>query len=149
MAVTVGMKLVFRLGEVGFALAVDRLVAIREKAVDPFDPSSAEPGRFLLGTLDLHGEDIELKDLAGRLRLPPGQLANGQGLLIVSGERAPWSFAVDRIDGIYPDAEFEPREIGAFFLDPRNRLYERLLLWRQELLVLCDPERIERCWEPT
>ncbi len=149
MAVTVGMKLVFRLGEVGFTLAVDRLIALREIEVDSFDPSSAGSGRFHLGTLNLRGEEIEVRDLAGRLRLPAGQLENGQGLLVVSGQGAPWSFPVDRIDGVYPDAEFELREIGAFFLDPRDRLYERLALWRRELLVPCDPERIERCWEQT
>jgi len=141
------MKLVFRLREVGFALPIRGLIEIREDSLDLLDRSTADPDRFLLGELPFRGEPLPVRDLAGRLRLDGKSPFRGQILLVLVGQDGPSGIVADQIDGIYPDQEFESRHISPFFLDSQGCPWRHLVLWRDELLVVCEPDKMTNFWE--
>lgn len=146
MVTSVGMKLVFRLREVGFALPVCDLIEIREDCLDQVDRSTADPDRFFLGDLPFRGEPLPVRDMAGRLELDGDGPFCNRILLVLAGQDGPWGVMADYIEGIYPDQEFESRDIIPFFLDSQGSPFRHLALWRDELLVVWETEKIADCW---
>ncbi len=138
----VAMKLVFRMAGVGFSLPVASLVEIREgiEGGAPGHPAAAE-------FLELRGEMIPLRDLRSRLALPdvPGDKGKLRALVLV-GTDGPWGVLVDRVEGIFPEADFRPLGLPLVFSCSDSRPYERLDLWRGEPLVVCDVARLETGW---
>jgi purine-binding chemotaxis protein CheW len=141
---TARMKLVFRLGEIGFALSIQDLIEIREDPGGVLDRSEADPGAMLLGRLMLRGEAIPLIDLGTCLELPVS--STSPIVLILAGESGMWGMAADRVEGIFPESEFESRPLPIILGRQDSLPYAGLELWRDEPLVLCDARKLEDYW---
>ena len=138
------MKLVFRLGEIGFALSVQDLIEIREDPGGVLDRSREEPGTMVLGRVMHRGEEIPVIDLGACLELPPS--ISPPIVLILVGESGPWGTTADRIEGIFPESEFESRDLPVLLCQSPSLPYAGLELWRDEPLVLCEARKLESRW---
>ncbi|ALC15906.1 chemotaxis signal transduction protein [Desulfuromonas soudanensis] len=138
----VAMKLVFRIAGVGFSLPLENLIEVREgmDGVGKIPPSASD-------RLELRGDFIPLRDLRRRLALPDFSAARGNlKALILAGSDGPWGILVDRVEGIFSLAEFKPKPLPLAFGGIESRPYDRLELWRDEPLVVCDVLRLETGW---
>ncbi len=146
MSVGEEMKLVFRLGSLGFSLGVKNLVEIREDFREYLDRSSADASLLQLGSVPHRGDHIPVHDLKQLFRLQGSVPQDGQALLVMAGASRPWAVVADRIDGIFPKAQFESQPLSLLFAGVRAREYDTLDLWRGEPLVFCDTGKLEKCW---
>ncbi|MDX9710058.1 MAG: chemotaxis protein CheW [Trichloromonas sp.] len=141
MSCSVGMSLVFRLGGVGFSLAAEDLLEIREEeTLEPF-AADAPPA-----TLPFRDGEIPVVDLRRLFRLPghPRPEASVK-YLVLAGERGSWAAPVDLVLGVHPASAFTrcPAPLLSFLPGPRP--YGDVELWRDELLVRCDALWLEQC----
>lgn len=141
---TVRMKLVFRLGEIGFVLRVQDLIEIREDPGGVLDRSKGDPGTMLLGQLMHRGEKVPVFDLGKCMELPSSPAR--PIVLILAGESGMWGMTADRVEGIFPGSDFESRSLPMLLGQPDSFPYAGLELWRGEPLVLCEAQRLEYCW---
>lgn len=138
------MKLVFRLGKIGFTLAVHELIEITEVPLAVVDRTDAEPGRNLLGQFLFRGRTLPLYDLGGWLGLKTE--AGGAGVpvvLVLEGRESPWGIVVDRVEGVYPRHEFVTCSMPPLLVLGNDRFYEQLDIRSGEPLVRLDPARVE------
>jgi purine-binding chemotaxis protein CheW len=138
------MKLVFRLGEIGFALSIQDLIEIREDPCSVLDRSEADSGSMLLGRLMHRGDSIPVIDLGKCLKLPVS--TTSPIVLVLAGESGMWGMTADRVEGIFPESEFESRPLPILFGRPDSLPYAGLELWRDEPLVLCEARKLEDYW---
>lgn len=142
---SVRMKLVFRLGGIGFALPVQDLVEIREDPGGVLDLSASEPSTPVVGHLMHRGETIPIHDLREALGLSPSPVAEGSIVLVLDGGTGAWAVTADRVEGIFPMEEFESRPLPLLLIRREPLPYTHLDLWRDEPLVLCEARRLEHC----
>lgn len=138
----VAMKLVFRIAGVGFSLPLESLIEVREGIEDAGElpPSAA-------ASLELRGEAIPLRDLRRRMALPDFFGDRGKlRALILAGSDGPWGILVDRVEGIFPLSDFKPKALPLAFGGNDSRPYDRIELWRDEPLVVCDVLMLETGW---
>ncbi len=143
---SVCMKLVFRIAEIGFALPVGDLVEIREGVGDWLDRSAADPDHCLVGTLPHRGEMIPVRDLQRGFCLAPGSPTAIGPVLILAGRGGPWGALVDRVEGIFSDAEFSVQPLPWLLTNQHFLPYGRVAVRNGEPLVLCEPDGLEACW---
>jgi len=141
---TARMKLVFRLGEIGFALSIQDLIEIREDPCSVLDRSEADSGTMLLGRLVHRGDSIPVIDLGKCLEIPVS--TTSPIVLILAGESGIWGMTADRVEGIFPESEFESRPLPILVGRPDSLPYAGLELWRDEPLVLCEARKLEEYW---
>jgi purine-binding chemotaxis protein CheW len=141
---TVRMKLVFRLGGIGFALSVQDLIEIREDPGGVLDRSRAEAEPMILGRLMYRGEAIPVIDLGRCLEVPSS--TTSPIVLILAGESGTWGTTADRVEGIFAESEFESRPLPILLRGPSPLPYAGVELWRDEPLVLCEAKRLEDLW---
>lgn len=138
----VEMKLVFRIAGVGFSLPLESLIEVREgmEEFGEIPPPASD-------CLELRGDSIPLRDLRRRLALPDF-FADRDTLkaLILAGSDGPWGILVDRVEGIFSLAEFKPKALPLAFGGSESRPYDRIELWRDEPLVVCDVLKLETGW---
>lgn len=139
-----GMKLVFRLAGIGFSLPIADLLEIRDDLAAALDCSAADPDTLLLGRLSWRGAAIPVRDLGGRFGLAG---AAAPVALVLAGVDGAWAVAVDRVEGMFPAAEFLPRALPALLEGRRPMPCDRCDLWRGEPLLSCAAAALERCWE--
>lgn len=140
------MRLVFRLGGVGFSLPVQDLIEIREEVADALDRSAADPAAQVLGALSHRGGSIPVRDLGRRLELPAPFPEEAPVLLVLTGEDGCWGVLVDRVEGIFPTSEFDTRPVPPLLVRQESLPYTHLDLWRGEPLVHCEAGVLQRCW---
>jgi purine-binding chemotaxis protein CheW len=141
---TVRMKLVFRLGEIGFALCVQDLIEIREDPGGVLDRSKADPEVLILGRLTYRGEAIPVIDLGKCLEVPSSRTS--PIVLILAGESGIWGTTADRVEGIFPESEFDSRPLPILLGGPDSLPYAGVELWRDEPLVLCEAKKLQDRW---
>ncbi|BCR04399.1 hypothetical protein DESUT3_14680 [Desulfuromonas versatilis] len=146
MADTVGLKLVFRISGIGFALPIGSLVEIREEVQGWLDRSEAAPERGLLGRLPHRGEMIPVRDLRMGFRLPQSEPQPGELLLVLAKGVHRWGILADAIEGIFPDAEFRVHPLPWLLASQDSMPYGRVVVRKGEPLVLCEPDMLEACW---
>lgn len=139
------MKLVFRLGGVGFALPIAQLLEIVEgelcSAVTVAAPASREAESIFR-----RGDAIRLRDLGQRLELIPGAPETGS-VLVLTGADGPWGVRVDAVDGIHPGDEFVVRMAPSWMFRSELWPFRNLLLWRGQPLVQVDALELEARWD--
>lgn len=141
-----GMKLVFRLGGVGFSLPVRDLIEVAEVPVEQVEVCSAAGTVCMDGWLLRRGELVPLFSLAQRLCLP-APTAGGQIVAVVMvGADGPWSIRVERIEGIFPGAEFALVPAAAWMFQREMWPFENLALWRGQPLVHFESMPLEGRW---
>ena len=141
---TARMKLVFRLGEIGFALSIQDLIEIKEDPCSVLDRSEADSGTMLLGRLMHRGDSIPVINLGKCLELPVS--TTSPIVLILAGKSGIWGMTADRVEGIFPESEFESRPLPILVGRPDSLPYAGLELWRDEPLVLCEARKLEEYW---
>lgn len=125
------MQLVFRLGGMGFVLPIGDLVEVR----DTVSPAPADPAGDSSGP-------PEVFDLRSQFGLPGPAGAEGP-LLVLCGRRGPWMLSVDRVEGIFPAAEFTLRPLPELLSRTESGPCRELALWREEALQACQALELE------
>jgi chemotaxis signal transduction protein len=141
MSSSTAMSLVFRLGEVGFSLAAEDLLEIREEDGWGLPGADAPPA-----TLPFRDGEIPVVDLRRLFRLPdnPRREASVK-YLVLAGERGNWAAPIDSVLGVYPVSAFTRCSAPLLSRLPGPRPYGDVELWRDELLVRCDALWLEQC----
>lgn len=141
MSCSAGMSLVFRLGEVGFSLAAEDLLEIREEDSWEFFAADARPAK-----LPFRDGEIPVVDLRKLFGLPDNLRADGAvRFLVLAGERGNWAAPVDHVLGVHPASAFTRCPAPLLSRLPGPRPYGDVELWRDELLVRCDALWLEQC----
>ncbi|AMV72966.1 hypothetical protein JCM30471_36100 [Desulfuromonas carbonis] len=123
------MNLVFRLGGIGFVLPIDDLVEIREAT--PETPAAVA------------GDESLLVDLRRPLGLSQANTDAG-ARVVLCGNPQPWILYVEHIDGIFPASEFEHRPLPELLWRDVLPTFQRLALWRGEVLQACRAPQLEQ-----
>lgn len=141
MSCSTGMSLVFRLGDVGFSLAAEDLLEIREEDSRELFAADVPPAM-----LPFRDGEIPVVNLRRLFRLPdnPRREVSGK-YLVLAGARGNWAAPVDRVLGVYPSSAFTRCPAPLLSHLPGPRPYGDVELWRDELLVRCDALWLEQC----
>lgn len=135
--------LVFRIAGIGFALALENLVEIREAGAGVLDRSAADPEIALLGLLEYRDEAIHAINVRQKIGLPAPESFEA-AYLVVNGSDGIWAMPVDRVEGIFPAKEFRTCEVPLLLRMHGEMPYPSILLWRSEPLVTCEPLALEQ-----
>lgn len=139
-------RLVFRIAGVGFALALEDLVEIREAGAGVLDRSAADPENGLLGLLDYRDEAIHAVNVRQKVGLPAPESFE-VAYIVVSGSDGVWAMPVDKVEGIFPVEEFKVYEVPLLLRVNSELPYQTLQVWRSEPLISCEPLMLERFGE--
>jgi len=140
MSTAASKRLVFRLAGIGFSLAIKDLLEIIEAGEGVLDETAADADLGLLGLIAFRDEAIYLHDILAQFGLV-SDAASRLYLVVVGGDGA-WALPVEKIEGIFPAAEF--RSLGVPPLLAAAPLpFSRLDLWRGEPLVGFEPMAVE------
>jgi len=137
------MKLVFRLGGIGFSLPVDHLVEIRQGPAGWLEPDPAARKTGLLGRFHQGKDSLSVLDLGRCLGLPPGPVPEPLTLLVVPGKNGPFGIVAERIEGFFKAEEFVPLGLPPLLQGRVPAVYNGFDLWRSELLIAGDAARWE------
>lgn len=141
MTCSAGMSLVFRLGGVGFSLAAEDLLEIREEDSRDLFAADARPA-----CLAFRDGEIPVIDLRRLFQLPANPRRDGAvKLLVLAGEQGNWAAPVDLVLGVYPSSTLTRCPAPLLTRLPGPRPYGDVELWRDELLVRCDALWLEQC----
>lgn len=141
-----GMKLVFRLGTIGFVLPVRDLIEIAEVPVEQVEACPADGASCMDGWLLRRGERVPLFSLARRLDLPIPDGGGAVVAVVMVGADGPWSIRVERIEGIFPGAEFVLVPAAAWMFQRERWPFVNLALWRAQPLIHCASMALEARW---
>lgn len=138
------LRLVFRLGGVGFALPISQLLEIVEEEAhpSPLDHTRTDDGQEYCFR---RGEAVSLYDLGRWLELP-NQQDRPAVVLILAGLDGPWGIRVDMVAGIHPADDFLVRTVPDWVVRRDRWPSLQLLIWHEELLVQIDPRELEMRW---
>jgi chemotaxis signal transduction protein len=145
---TLRMKLVFRLGEVGFSIAIEETVEILEALPGWLNRECAAPPLFLLGEMIHRGTKVPVRDLRRRMQLSHKSSTTDTAVVVLGADSGYFALTVDQIDGIFPDAEFATFPVPFQFVDGGAPAYERVDIWCDEPLVALDARTLAASWEP-
>ena len=141
MTCSAGMSLVFRLGGVGFSLAAEDPLEIREEDSRELFAADARPA-----CLAFRDGEIPVIDLRRLFQLPANPRRDGGvKLLVLAGEQGNWAAPVDLVLGVYPSSTLTRCPAPLLARLPGPRPYGDVELWRDELLVRCDALWLEQC----
>lgn len=142
MIATTGKRLVFRIFDVGFSLAIESLLEIHEASAGVLDTAAADPGLGLLGLLAFRDEAIYVHDVHALFGLPAPESVHAY--LVVAGSDFAWAMPVDRVVGIFADEAFRRGDIPPVLQVGTPLPFAALDLWRGEPLVCFDPAAFEQ-----
>jgi len=141
MSSTLGKRLVFRLAGVGFSLAIADLLELVEAGEGVLDETAADVDLGLLGLLAFRDEAIYLHDVSARFGLVSTRGA--RLYLVVVGSDGAWALPVEKIEGIFPAADFRALHVPPLLVSAPLP-FSRLDLWRGEPLVGFEPLAVEQ-----
>jgi len=138
------MKLVFRLGGVGFSLPVDHLVEIRQGPAGWIDREAADTETGLLGHVHQLNGTLPVINLCRCIGLSDSRLLDDLTLLVLPGRMGHLGVVVDVVEGFFPADEFAPLALPPLLEGRVPPAYGGFDMWRSELLIAGDASR----WEP-
>ncbi|MFO7982260.1 MAG: chemotaxis protein CheW [Desulfuromonadales bacterium] len=138
------MKLVFRVGEIGFSLLVEHLVEVIHLGADEIHSTSMDGGDPEFGTFLYHGESVALVDLRQTFGLDASHMPGEMPVLMMSGEQGLWAAVVETVEGVYPESSFRTRDLPLSLICTGQKLYSQLDIWRGEPLVCLEPFKVDR-----
>lgn len=141
MANAVARKLIFRLGETGYLLELDRVVEICEQVTDRFNPSRTDMGQGIVGSLQFRQSHIPVVDPALRLNTYSQLAITQKSALVLSGAEGNWALLVDRVEEITPADKFQACEIPPLLRNAIGGYYSQISLLVDEPMIHFDPER--------
>ncbi|MDF1580452.1 MAG: chemotaxis protein CheW [Desulfuromonadales bacterium] len=140
------MKLVFRLGAVGFSVSIGEIVEILESHPGRPGGENIDKCRFLLGETVCRRGTVPLHDLRRRMQLSSDHGVNDATILVLGDDSRCFGVIADHIDGIFPEAEFVTFSVPFQFVDGAVPVYERIDLWSDEPLVALDFRTLVASW---
>ena len=135
-------KVVFHIAGVGFSLAVDSLMEIKEAGAVEIDTSSADPERGLIGMLSFREDAIRVLDIRRLLSLPPS--IEDAVLMVVFGTDGAWAFPIEKIDKVAQADEFLSCDVPALLIGSDQRPFAVIDIWQGKPLVRLEPALIEQ-----
>lgn len=137
-----GKKAVFRIAGIGFSLAVDTLMEIREVDDVEIDASSADQQRGLLGQVVYRDDAIPLWNVRQLFGLP--LIADDTVLVFVYGTDGAWAFPIEIVVGVSLSSEFQTCDAPALLQKSDQRSFVSVDIWRNEPLVCFEPALLEQ-----
>jgi len=138
------MKLVARVGEIGFSLAVEHLVEVVQLDVGDIDATDVDGSGPELGTFLFRDQPLVLVDLGQAFVLKTADIEAEVPVLVMSGEQGLWGAVVGSVEGVYPESSFTTRDLPISLICTGQKLYSQLDIWRGEPLVCLEPYKIDR-----
>lgn len=138
------MKLVFRVGEIGFSLLVEHLVEVVHLGADEIHTTRIEKDGPEFETFLFRDEPVALVDLRRAFSLEAPHKPAEMTVLMMSGEQGLWGAVVETVEGIYPESSFRTRDLPISLICTGQKLYSQLDIWRGEPLVCLEPFKIDR-----
>jgi len=138
---SVDRKLVFRCGETGFLLDLDKLVEICEKVVDNFDPGCSDPGKGIIGAFNFRQMQIPVVDPGHLLGFESSLNLQGKKVLVLKGAEGSWAVLVDQVVEIAPSDKFQACEIPTLLKSSTAKGYTQVSLCLGEPMVHFESER--------
>lgn len=132
------MKLVFRLGGIGFSLPVNLLVEIVELEKKPQVSRKKDAPSWPV--VDFRGESIPVIDIAATFNLST-PTKDSLTMLVLHGELGRWGTLVHEVEGIRPRSEFAEKGLSPLFSLAGETLYDKIDIWRDEPLIQLEPDR--------
>lgn len=139
------MKLVARVGEIGFSLAVEHLVEVVQLGAGDIEVTSVDGSGPELGTFPFRDEPVVLVDLGQAFAMKIADIKAEVPVLVMSGEKGLWGAVVGTVEGVYPESSFTTRDLPMSLICTGQKLYSQLDIWRGEPLVCLEPYKIDRC----
>ena len=140
MAHAVARKLIFRLGETGFLLDLDRVVEICEQLTEHFNPSQADMGQGIVGALSFRQTQVPVVDPALHLKTHSELAITEKKALILKGAEGNWALLVDRVEEIIPTDKLQPCIIPPLLKIAVDGYYSQISLLADEPMIHFDPE---------
>lgn len=137
----VARKLIFRLGETGFLLDLDRVVEICEQLTEIFDPSRTDMEQGIVGSLCFRQTQIPVVDPALHLKTHSQLAINIKSALILKGAEGNWALLVDRVEEIIPAHKLKTCEIPPLLKSAIAGYYSRVSLLLNEPLIHFEPDQ--------
>jgi chemotaxis signal transduction protein len=134
-------KLVFRLGETGFLLDLDRVVEICEQLTEHFNPSQTDMGQGIVGSLHFRQTLIPVVDPALHLKTHSQLAITKKSALILKGTEGNWALLVDRVEEIVPKDKLQTCEIPLLLKSSIAGYYSQVCLLLDEPLICFEPEQ--------
>lgn len=140
------LRIVFRVGGVGFVMPVADLLAIRGAGEDPLSQPRSSAGACQVGSLVYRSVSIGLYALTLLFGLPRDESSGDGHVLVFAGMDGPWAIRVDQVDGVKAVDQFVFQELPAYLFRDVNVPYHQVALHDGQLLVSVDAERLDHAW---
>jgi len=140
MAHAVARKLIFRLGETGFLLDLERVVEICEQLTEHFNPGQTDLGQGIIGALTFRQTKVPVVDPALHLKTHSERAINEKSALILKGVEGNWALLVDRVEEIVSVDRLRTCEIPPLLKIAVDGYYSRISLLAGEPLIHFEPE---------
>lgn len=138
------MKLVFRVGDVGFSLVVEHLVEVVQLRSAEIEFSDADD-RTVAGAFTYRDGAVPLVDLRRVFDLRTGEaLPDEMTVLMLGGEKGLWGALVGNVEGVYPENTFTTRDLPISLICTGQKPYSQLDIRRGEPFVCFEPYKIDR-----
>ncbi len=137
-----GKKFVFRIADIGFSLAVDALIEIREADGVEIDKSTADLNRGLLGQILFRNAAVPFWDARQLLGLPYADDDNV--LVFVFGTDGAWAFLIETVVGVVVAVDFQTCDIPILLHRRDRQPFTSIDIWHNEPLVCFEPALVER-----
>lgn len=113
-------RLLFRIGEVGFSLALENLVEICEQVAGRIDLSRTDAVSQVMGSLPFRRTQIPVVDLAARLEL---ELEVPDTVLVLSSKEGNWALPVSEVLGFVTADDLVDRALPRLLLSEGWRCF--------------------------
>lgn len=137
-----GKKVVFRIADIGFSLAVDALIEIKEADGVDIDKSTADLNSGLLGQILFRDTAVPLWDVRQLLGLPYADDDNV--LVFVFGTDGAWAFLLETVVGVVLEVEFQTGDVPVLLQRRDRQPFTSIDIWHNEPLVCFEPALVER-----
>jgi hypothetical protein len=137
-----GKRVVFRIADIGFSLAVDVLIETREADGVEIDKSTADLNRGLLGQILFRDAAVPLWDVRHLLDLPYAD--DDKVLVFVFGTDGVWAFLIEIVVGVVLAVDFQRCDVPVLLLTRDRQPFTSIDVWHNEPLVCFEPALVER-----
>lgn len=133
--------LVFRLGGVGFLLAIESVVEIVDEIEDGLDPEGSDLRRGIVAALFFRRTWIPAVDPALKLGLACASKIKNRVAIVLRGEEGNWAILADQVRDLPVDAVLDWCEVPFLLKVSSCDYYSELVLLNHEPLVVFPPDR--------
>lgn len=134
-------NLIFRLGKVGFLVALADVVEVVDQIAKKNDPGRSDISQGIVSALQFRQTWIPAIDPALILDIPSATKLSEKKAIIVRSPEGNWALLVDRIDELSTTEKMTPCEIPSLLKVPAMGFYSQIKLLNQEPMIVFEPQR--------